>query len=512
MAQTYYGVLGVAENATNAEIEAAFKSRAKEVHPDRVAPGNPYLRKIASEAFKDLSEAKSVLLDRTERQKYDAELAYMRGSATNPVAPAAQPPYQASPPPPQTPPAPQKASQQTQKYSFWTPANTNFGSVALVAGGVGCLLLLGGLAGSEKTAFFGLALVFLSLALLSWRHGMRPSTDPKVLGGSVFLFIFAAMALAVWNESPSVGPKPLTITTTKAAPTQAISPAAPVKQPCVIANAKNCNASSAAPNVTRKAMTVAKSQRVDSRVETPSGPQPPDLSGVHASPASNGTESQTGIDNRAPVTPQPDIRPSSGESAPLDSATAPPRRSLSSLSNPERESIESACSQDKYLHGPAAYNQCLNDQLNRLGTAPRRPDLSRLSNPERESIESACSQDKYLQGPAAYNRCLDDQLNRLGTAPRRPSLSSLSNPERESIESACSQDKYLHGPAAYNRCLGDQLNRLEAAPRRPDLSHLSGPERESIESACSQDKYLHGPAAYNLCLLNQLDQLKSPRP
>lgn len=75
MAPTYYEILAVAQNATAEEIEAAFKSRAKEVHPDTVAPGNSYLQEVAAEAFKDLSEAKAVLLDPAGRQKYDAELA-----------------------------------------------------------------------------------------------------------------------------------------------------------------------------------------------------------------------------------------------------------------------------------------------------------------------------------------------------------------------------------------------------------------------------------------------------
>src|SRR6266571_3763489 len=206
MAQTYYELLGVAENATDAEIEAAFKSKAREVHPDKVGPGNPYLRKVAAEAFKDLSEAKSVLLDGSGRQKYDAELAYVRGSTTGSTSPPSQPPYQ-PPPPAQPPPAPTPAPQPTRKYSFWKPTNTRFGSGVLIAGGLGCLLLLAGIAWSEKTANLGLTLVFLSLALLSWRHGMRPGADPKFLGGSVFLLVFAAMSFAAWVESPSVAQK-----------------------------------------------------------------------------------------------------------------------------------------------------------------------------------------------------------------------------------------------------------------------------------------------------------------
>src|ERR1700733_4486535 len=88
MAQTYYEILGVKENATSAEIESAFKAKAREVHPDTVAAENTYLRKVAAEAFKDLSEAKAVLLDASARQKYDAGLAYSRGSEQAHAAPA----------------------------------------------------------------------------------------------------------------------------------------------------------------------------------------------------------------------------------------------------------------------------------------------------------------------------------------------------------------------------------------------------------------------------------------
>lgn len=132
-----------------------------------------------------------------------------------------------------------------------------------------------------------------------------------------------------------------------------------------------------------------------------------------------------------------------------------------------------------------------------------------LSRSERESMEAACSTDKYINGPAAYRACINRQTAALKAGVRTPNLSALSNAERQSIEAACSTDKYLNGPAAYNSCLQKHLNALRRQGGRPDLTTLSPSERRSIEAACSTDKYLNGPAAYNLCLSRQLAKLGS---
>lgn len=180
------------------------------------------------------------------------------------------------------------------------------------------------------------------------------------------------------------------------------------------------------------------------------------------------------------------------------------------LTSEEATSLEAACSTDKYLKGPAAFQACSDRQKAALAAGNRRPDLSSLTTSEQQSIEAACSQDKYLNGPASYNRCLIGQIAALsGEGTRHPDLSRLSSPERQSIDAACSQDKYLNGPAAYNRCLNRQLDELVRQGGRPDLSRLSVAERNSIESACSTDKYLNGPAAYNRCLVRQLGTLRN---
>jgi len=66
MSKDYYNILGIAENASKADIKKAFRSLAKKYHPDR-NQGD----KTAEAKFKDISEAYDVLNDDKKRQQYD---------------------------------------------------------------------------------------------------------------------------------------------------------------------------------------------------------------------------------------------------------------------------------------------------------------------------------------------------------------------------------------------------------------------------------------------------------
>ena len=66
MARDYYQVLGVARDASDAELKRAFRQAAMQCHPDR-HPGN----KEAEERFKELNEAYAVLSDADKRAHYD---------------------------------------------------------------------------------------------------------------------------------------------------------------------------------------------------------------------------------------------------------------------------------------------------------------------------------------------------------------------------------------------------------------------------------------------------------
>src|SRR5881392_496033 len=62
----YYGVLGVARDASEADLKKAFRKLARQYHPD-VAKD----KKTAEAKFKEINEAYEVLSDPEKRRKYD---------------------------------------------------------------------------------------------------------------------------------------------------------------------------------------------------------------------------------------------------------------------------------------------------------------------------------------------------------------------------------------------------------------------------------------------------------
>ncbi|WP_175316844.1 DnaJ C-terminal domain-containing protein [Pseudarthrobacter sp. C4D7] len=79
----FYKILGVAKDASEADIKKAYRKLARQHHPDTNA-GNA----ASEKKFKDISEAYSVLSDPDERQQYDAIRAMGSGARFAPGGPA----------------------------------------------------------------------------------------------------------------------------------------------------------------------------------------------------------------------------------------------------------------------------------------------------------------------------------------------------------------------------------------------------------------------------------------
>ncbi|HDR14626.1 MAG TPA: J domain-containing protein [Desulfobacteraceae bacterium] len=65
MGKSYFAILGVRTDATDDEIRAAYRKRAKEFHPDRFHGGN--------EPFRQIQEAYHILKDTRKREAHRRE-------------------------------------------------------------------------------------------------------------------------------------------------------------------------------------------------------------------------------------------------------------------------------------------------------------------------------------------------------------------------------------------------------------------------------------------------------
>src|ERR1041385_2791945 len=66
--KTYYMILGVSRGETSGGIRAAYRDRARQLHPDVAGEG-------ATRAFQELNEAYGVLSDPSRRRAYNAQIA-----------------------------------------------------------------------------------------------------------------------------------------------------------------------------------------------------------------------------------------------------------------------------------------------------------------------------------------------------------------------------------------------------------------------------------------------------
>ncbi len=131
-----YGELGVTRTASRAEIAAAFRARAKELHPD-AHPGDA----AAAEQFKRVGAAYRVLTDPEARARYDRSVR-SRPSSSPSAPPSPTAPPSAGPrtgPSPAAPPAARGSARPPSRGSFRLTRRT----ARWAAGGGVVLVLLG---------------------------------------------------------------------------------------------------------------------------------------------------------------------------------------------------------------------------------------------------------------------------------------------------------------------------------------------------------------------------------
>ena len=474
MAQTFYEILGVAENASTEEIETAFKKRAREVHPDTVAPGNAYLRQVAAEAFKDLSEAKATLLNRTEREKYDARLMYERGSRAA-GSPSSAPPSRQTPPRSTTgasprsqgsrTPGPQSQNARAQASPRRSPARpplrvilkplgASLGSFAFVILGVISIFFVAWLMASGRTPPLWAAAVTLALGVASFRHGLKPSANLRMRGGiAPFLiggFVVVITFFSIWLPSTE------TVVTRSATEHSDPSSTASGKaktpghfaSPHPAANTTVVSVDDGLATKVWKNVRDGKNYRTRTIgdvlfLEVIDGEGKRTAGIIHCDFRRTGPD-WTGMCSERTSSADPSIR--------YAEAT------ISTFSNTRLDGH--TIDIPEFLMVPV-------DNAPIGGGAPgspdAEPDLSALTESEKQSIETSCASDKLLLGPSEYNRCVQKQIDEVRSIPKLPDLSGLSSRDRDSMELVCSNSKLMEGPAAYNQCLVRQLDLIKKA-------------------------------------------------
>jgi hypothetical protein len=305
-----------------------------------------------------------------------------------------------------------------------------------------------------------LALLTLAVGLLSFRHGMRPSVNPRVRGASVPLlvcgFVLAAILFFVWFPS-----SPVFVPKTSAGHAAPNPPNALTDKPTSL---------SGSPGATAPKPTIVTVD--ESRDDA-------------GSPVKIWTNPKDGQSYRTRL---------GGDTLSLESVGGNTKMATSIMSCEFHRAQDGGqnwtgnCSErnpkDQTTHQSAATARHLSDTRLEVSTS----DIRRFSMIPVDSLP--------LRTAASPQSAAE------------PDLSSLSGPEKQSLESACASDKLMQGPAEYNGCVAKQLAALKALPKRPDLSSLSTSDADFVESQCSSAKLMQGPAAYYQCLSNQLELLK----
>jgi DnaJ domain len=510
MAKNYYEILGVPENASDADIETAFKTKAREVHPDTVPADNEYLRKVASEAFKDLSEAKATLLDPTARQKFDGSLAADRERARESSSSSSSSSADSSENSSHRAHSSRTGSRRTQSATSRMRTGTspfpeirNLNSFLFMVLGMATIFFLAVLVASGRMPPLWLAVVTAAIGILLFVNGMRPvrgfiSERPALIGSAV---VVSCILLALWLVSPSYFEMATSSHLSHAVAAHSIESksrgaAQPPSSPQVLADSapNGVGSEPEAQQPTRVWANLKDGQNYRSRIDGATlyidaiangGKISGQFAGCEFHHAGAGPSDWVGMctelgGNEAlrklPATlnrfSQDRIEGSTGDipvfvMTPIDPAQAiggaAPNMSASNAASGAApltgDAVGLDSSNSSAMPGNAAASGSNSGTPAAQPQDMTEPDLSGLSKSDKESVELTCASERLSQGPAKYNACLHKQLDALKATPNAPSLSGLSSAEREDVVLTCSNEKLIHGPGAYNACLVQQLKK-----------------------------------------------------
>ncbi|MBV9887513.1 MAG: J domain-containing protein [Acidobacteria bacterium] len=525
MGKNYYEILGVPENASDAEIEAAFKVKAREVHPDTVPADNAYLRKVASEAFKDLSEAKAALLDPTTRQKFDASLAVERErnresstSSTSTSSSTSESSDNSSPNRTRTG-SRTGSSRRTQSIpsrartgSSPFPEIRNLNSFLFMVLGMATIFFLAVLVASGRMPPLWLAIVTAAIGILLFVNGMRPvrpftSGRPTLIGSAV---VVTCILLALWLVSPSYFEMATTSRIANAVATRARRVTQSPSSPKVLADGSaNEVVDESTPEAqlpTRIWSNLKDGQNYRSRVDGTTLYLDAIASGGKISGQFAGCEF-----HRTGTGPSDWV----GMCTELGGNGEALRKLPATLNRFSEDRIEGSTADiPVFVMTPIDTVQMATNAVpntNATSTVPGTSpiagaDPSTLAIPGKSSGGST-TPGSNGSGADPANTTTPATSGEIQPTPQdttEPDLSALKKSDQEAVQLTCASERLSQGVTKYNECLRKQLDALKAMPNPPSLAGLSAAEREDVVLTCSNEKLIHGPGAYNACLVQQL--------
>src|SRR5579871_6550577 len=521
MAKNYYEILGVPENASDAEIDAAFKVKAREVHPDTVPVDNAYLRKVASEAFKDLSEAKATLLDRTAREKFDASLAAERErtrESSSPNSSASSESSENSPPHRARTGSRSGSARRTQSIpsrartgSSPFPEVRNLNSFLFMVLGMATIFFLAVLVASGRMPPLWLAVVTAAIGILLFVNGMRPvrpftSGRPTLIGSAI---VVTCILLALWLVSPSYFEMATTSRIAHAVASRARRVTQSPSSPKVLAdNQPNEVVDESEPEAqlpTRVWSNLKDGQAYRSRL---------DGSALYLDAIAIGGKISgqfAGCEFHRTGTAQSDWV---GMCTKLGGNREALCKLPATLNRFSEDRIEGSTADiPVFVMTPVDTVQMAMNAAPNMNGAATIPGTSPIAGSDPSTLtNSGTSSAARGTAPGSNGSSVDPASPAAPTAQQQdttePDLSGLKKSDREAVELTCASERLSQGVTKYNECLRKQLDALKAMPNPPSLAGLSAAEREDVVLTCSNEKLIHGPGAYNTCLVQQLKKKK----